>query len=311
VFSVHEGEIDMQQPRIITALITPFLNGEVDIEGLKINIAHQLENGVEGILVLGTTGESPTLTKDERKTVIATTVKAVGKRLPVFVGTGTNATQSTIELTNEAYELGADVAVVVTPYYNCPMQKGIYEHFAAVCHATNIPICIYNIPKRTGSNITVETLILIANLPRIIGVKESSGDLNQSATIINEVSSKHENFMVWSGDDALTLPMISLGGTGIISVASNIVPREMSIMVNAASTGDFKKARQIFFTLLPLLNVLFIETNPIPLKAAMEMCGMPSGPCRLPLGNLSSENREILRNIVNKRGKNQLAIRNG
>lgn len=293
----------MQQPRLITALITPFLNGQVDIEGLKTNIAFQLENDVEGILVLGTTGESPTLTRDERRSVITTTVEAVDGRVSVFVGTGTSATQSTIELTNEAHELGADVALIVTPYYNCPTQKGIYQHFEAVCNATDIPICVYNIPKRTGCSVDVETLKRIASLPRIIGIKESTGDLGRCSAILNE------NITVWSGDDVLTFPMMSLGAVGVISVASNIVPREVCAIVEATSNGDYAKARQSFFALLPLLNALSIETNPIPIKASMEMCGMPSGECRLPLGDISPENREVLRHILNEYGLLSLQVR--
>lgn len=292
----------MQQPRIITALITPFLDGKVDIEGLRSNLSQQLREGVEGILVLGTTGESPTLTREERQEVITTTVDSVGGDVPVFVGTGTNATQSTIELTKEAHELGADIALIVTPYYNCPMQAGMYEHFAAVCEATNIPISIYNIPKRTGRNMTVGTLKKLAALPQIIGVKESSGDLNQSAMIIREISAIDEKFMVWTGDDVFTLAMMSLGGKGVISVASNIIPREVRAMVDAASSGDFETARQQFFAILPLFNVLFCETNPIPIKAAMAMCGMPSGPCRLPLGRMSQDNLQILHQTLNECG---------
>lgn len=274
----------------------------MDIKGLKTNIAHQLEAGVEGILALGTTGESPTLTKDERKVVIAATVEEVNGRVPVFVGTGTSATQSTIELTKEAYELGADIALVVTPYYNCPMQEGIYQHFAAVSDATKIPICIYNIPTRTARNIHVETLLRISKLPKVIGVKESSGDLSQCAAVISKISSKSKDFTVWGGDDVLALPIMSLGGGGVISVASNLIPREMSTIIVAASSGDFTKARQSFLQVLPLLKALFIETNPIPVKAAMKMCGMPAGSCRLPLSTMSAENEEILRHTLKKCG---------
>lgn len=292
----------MQQPRLITAMITPFLNGEVDIEGLKANIAYQIESGVEGILVLGTTGESPTLTREERNTVITSAVEAAGGRVPVMVGTGTNATQSTIALTNEAHALGADAALIVTPYYNCPTQEGIYRHFAAITEATQLPICIYNIPKRTGRNIEVGTMGRIAMLPRIVGVKESAGDIGQVSAIIHEIASKHDHFTVWSGDDALTLPIMALGGAGLVSVTSNLVPREMFNLVAAASRGDFFEARHAFYSLLPLMNALFVETNPIPLKAAMAMAGMAAGPCRMPLGELSPENEAMLEKILNERG---------
>jgi 4-hydroxy-tetrahydrodipicolinate synthase len=288
----------VQKPRVITALITPFLNGEVDLNGLRDLLARQLEGGIEGILVLGTTGESPTLTKEERKTVISTTVEFIGGRIPVLAGTGTNCTQTTIELTKEAQELGADIALVVTPYYNCPTQNGIFEHFSAVCRATHIPICIYNIPKRTGRIITVDTLKRLAALPNIIGVKESTGDVSQSSQIMRQIGAYNDNFTLWSGDDALTLPIMSVGGHGVISVASNIAPRQIREMVEAASSGDYETARQYFFNILPLLDVLFIETNPIPVKAAMEFCGMPSGSCRLPLGQLSPENQQKLQETL-------------
>ena len=282
----------MQQPRIITALITPFLNGEVDLNGLRTILAQQLEGGVEGILVLGTTGESPTITKEERKAVIATAIEFIGGRVPVMVGTGTNSTQSTIELTKEAQELGADMALVVTPYYNCPTQNDIFDHFAAVCQATN------NIPKRTGRLITVDTLKRLAALPNIIGVKESTGDVNLSSQIMQQICAHNDHFTLWSGDDALTLPIMSVGGHGVISVASNVAPRQIKKIVVAASEGDYGTARQRFLSILPLLEVLFVETNPIPVKAAMEICGMPAGSCRLPLGQLAPENRQKLQETL-------------
>ena len=292
----------MTYPRIITALITPFLNGKVDTEGMRKILAHQLQGGIEGILVLGTTGESPTITKEERKTIIQTAVEFVGGRVPVMVGTGTNSTQSTIENTLEAQKLGADMALVVTPYYNCPTQTGIFEHFSAVCHATRIPICIYNIPKRTGRNITAETLKKIGSLPRIIGVKESTGDINQAAHIVSEICVYNDKFTLWSGDDGLTLPIMSLGGYGVISVASNVAPRQVCDIVIAASNGDYELARKLFMEILPLFDTLFVEPNPMPVKAAMEICGLPAGPCRLPLGPVSSDTRKKLEQVLSECG---------
>ena len=277
-------------PRLITAMITPFSGSEVDLEGLKRNLTFQIEGGVEGILILGTTGESPTLSREERRAIIETTVAHVEGEVPVWVGTGTNGTHTTIELTREAEELGADVALVVTPYYNCPDQEGILAHYSTLCEATKIPLCLYNIPKRTGRNISLETMEALAKLPHILGVKESYPDVSQAARFIPHLT-------VWSGDDALTLPLMALGARGIISVASNLIPREMRSLVDTISEGDLERARTQFYTLFPLFEALSLQSNPIPIKAAMEMCGMPAGTCRLPLGTLSTENRQKLEEV--------------
>lgn len=273
------------QPRLITALVTPFAGDVVNLSGLKENIAFQLKSGVHGLLALGTTGESPTLTSEERRAVITATVDAAAAQVPVWVGTGTNSTHSTIELTKEAQSLGADVALVVTPYYNCPTQEGLYQHYRTLCDAVTIPICVYTVPKRTGCHVTSETLARISELPNVIGIKDASGD----------VKVPHDHCIkVWSGDDAITLPLMSLGAIGVISVASNVIPAEMRALVDAAAAGDFDTARQLFLKIAPILEALFIETNPIPVKAAMEMLGMAAGPCRLPLCEMSSENRHTL-----------------
>lgn len=284
----------MQFPNVITALVTPFRNDRIDIEGLQANIAFQLEQGIEGLLVLGTTGESPTLTHEERKIVIQTAVTSVNRRVPLFVGTGTNSTASTIQATLEAETLGADAALIVTPYYNRPTQEGIYAHFKAIAESTGLPLCAYNHPKRTGTHITVETLRRIAALPKVIGVKETSGDPGQTSAIINAICRDHPRFQVWCGDDAFTLPHIALGGHGVISVAANLVPKEMRSLVEKANAGNLFEAREQYTALFPLIHCLSLETNPIPVKAAMEIAGMAAGPCRLPLTEISAENREIL-----------------
>ena len=301
----------MQQPRLITALATPFSNDQVDIEGLKENIAYQIESGVEGILVLGTTGESPTLSLSERRAVIKAATQSAKNKVPVMVGTGANCTKSTIEYTKEAQELGANSALIVTPYYNCPMQEGVYKHFEAVVNATHIPICVYNHPKRTSVNITVDTLKKIAALEGVFGVKDVSGDLTQVARIIHEISSKHKNFCVWAGDDIATIPMMSIGAKGVISVASNVAPVQMSQMVHKASLGRYHEAQDQLYQLLPLFNALFSETNPIGIKAAMKLCSMPSGGVRMPLTEMSDENLALLQKAIEKLNIASFALHGG
>ena len=269
----------MQYPKLITALITPF----------------QIQSGVQGVLVLGTTGESPTLSLSERIAVIKKTVEVSSGRVFVMVGTGTNSTDSSIKFTCDAKELGADMALVVTPYYNRPTQEGIYQHFKEISEKSKFPICVYNIPKRAGQDIEVQTLKKMSKLPYIIGVKESSGDISKTIEVIKEIP---EKFLVWSGDDALVIPTIALGGYGLISVTSNLIPEKIAQIVKMASDGEFEKSRALFYQYLPLINALFLETNPIPLKAAMNFCGMPAGDLRLPLLPMQEENKKILQNLL-------------
>lgn len=290
----------MLMPKLITALITPFLNDKVDIEGLKENIRFQIENGIKGLLVLGTTGESPTLTQKEKKDLIKAAVELAKGKASVIVGTGSNCTKSTIENTLEAKELGADAALIITPYYNCPTQEGVYQHFKAIVHATDIPICLYNHPKRTNVHISVQTLKKIASLKNVFGVKEVSIDLNHLAHAIGEISVVHPNFSVWAGDDAMAIPMMSLGAYGVISVASNLVPKQMAQMIQSASQGNFYESQQQFYLLHPLFEALFLETNPIGIKAAMKICGMPAGDLRLPLTEMGYENQEKLKKVIDR-----------
>lgn len=278
----------------ITALVTPFKDHQLDEEGLAHNIRHQIANGVDGILVLGTTGEASTLSLDEQERVILIAVQEAKGKVPLWVGTGSYCTRQTIEKTQRAKNLGADGVLIVTPYYNKPTQEGVFRHFEAISKAVEIPILLYNIPGRCGINIETATLLKIAALPNIVGVKDATGNVQQAGEVIHAVISKYPHFKLFSGDDALTLPMMSLGAVGVISVVSNLIPGHIVALTNAALQGDFDVARQIHFQLLSLFKVAFIETNPVPIKTAMGLCGMPAGECRLPLYQMASENIHLL-----------------
>lgn len=287
-----------------TALITPFLeDGSVDYDQLEKNIEYQIENGIDGLLALGTTAETPTLTKEEQNKIVDCCMKTIDKRVPLMVGTGSNSTAKTIKNTIEAEKKGADIALIVTPYYNKPTQEGIFQHFKAVVDATNIPILVYNIEGRTGRNIETDTLKRIAQLEGVIGVKEASGHMSQIQSVITEIGDQEENFNVMSGDDGLTLPLLSLGGQGVVSVISNLYPKEMSTMVQAALNGDYEEARNIHNKLLPMMKGAFVETNPSPIKGAMKYAGMDTGEVRLPLVKLSSENVGLIETIVEAIGR--------
>lgn len=281
-----------------TALITPMKeNRNVDYGGFRELVRFQIENRVDGIVPIGTTGEAPTLEEDEEEKLIKIAVEECSGKTLVIVGTGSNSTKSAVSYTQRAKDLGADAALVVTPYYNKPNDAGILLHFEAVAKI-GLPIVIYNIASRTGRNINVPLMGKLAEIQGIIGVKESSGDINQIIDMIHGVSegkrSEGSDFSVVSGDDALTLPLLALGGRGVISVASNLVPGKMVDLVNAGLAGDFTQARTLHYELLPLVKALFVETNPIPVKAALKMIGLPAGPTRLPLGPLSPASREAL-----------------
>jgi 4-hydroxy-tetrahydrodipicolinate synthase len=261
------------KPQVWTALITPFKeDGSLDLHGLHNNIDYQKEAGIDGILVLGTTGETPTLSDKEKVAIIQAARKHAG---PLMVGCGTNCTKSTIETIQKAQNLGADLALIVTPYYNKPTQEGIFRHFEAIAHQTSIPIVIYNIQGRCGVNIETNTLKKIHTLPKIVGVKEASGNLNQ----IWQVRSELPNTLLYSGDDALTLPSLSIGANGVISVASNVFPSVIKELVERQDVTLHQK-------LLPLFKALFSQTNPIPVKWAMQLMGLAAGPLRLPLVDL-------------------------
>jgi len=282
----------------ITAMVTPFTDDALDLLGLVQNIRFQILHGVDGILVLGTTGESSTLDKNEQNAVIKAAFQETEGKIPLWVGTGSYCTKMTIEKTKQAQDLGADVALIVTPYFNKPGQEGIYKHYEAISKSVNIPIVVYNIPGRCGTNIEALTLKRIASLPNIIGVKEASGNMLQASDILHTILSENPSFKVLSGDDALTLPLMALGASGVVSVISNLVPNRVVAMVKAALANEFDVARKIYHELASLCKAAFIETNPVPIKTAMTLCNMPSGDCRLPLSSLSEINKKNLRDLL-------------
>jgi 4-hydroxy-tetrahydrodipicolinate synthase len=267
------------------------------LEALRENVRFQIENGVHGLVPLGTTGESPTIKEEERKLIIKTVVDEANGKIPVIVGTGTYSTEEAVRLSKEAQDLGADGLLVVAPYYNKPTQEGLYLHFKAISEAVDLPIIVYNIPGRTGVNVEVQTLVRLSQFDNIVAVKEASGNLAQVMDIIEALG---DRLIVLSGDDNLTLPIMALGGKGVISVISNLLPKPLVELVESALKGDFKKAKELHYQLLPLFKAAFIETNPIPIKTMMNLVGMKAGPCRLPLCNMQSHNLEKLKKILSR-----------
>ncbi len=287
---------------VYPALITPFTKSdEVDEEGLRRLVEFMVEGGVAGIVPCGTTGESATLSHEEHKKVIDVVVDC--STVPVIAGTGSNNTQEAVEFTKYAEDAGADGSLLITPYYNKPNVKGLKQHFARIGDAVGIPLILYNIPSRTGQNISATTQVeLAAEVANIKSVKEASGDLKQVGTIIQMAKEQDLDFTVVAGDDFLTLPIMSLGGKGVISVVANIAPKPMSEMVSAMFNGDVEKAKEICLKLYPLFDAMFLETNPIPVKKAAELMGLPAGHVRLPLGALSEANVEKLRKVLERFG---------
>ncbi len=283
---------------LFTAMCTPFRAGRLDEEGLRDNLRFQIRHDVDGVLILGTTGEHPTLSEAECIRVIEITVEEAKGRIHVMVGAGANSTEATIAEVERAHDLGADSVNIVAPYYNRPTQKGLFHHFEAICAKGLLPVCIYNIPSRTGVNIEPLTLREIATLPGVIGVKESSGNAVQMAEILHHLRGEEMAFSVLSGDDAMTLPLIALGGDGLVSVLSNLLPKEVGAMVRAALNNRWSEARDLYYELLPLIKAIFFETNPIPIKEAMTLCGMAAGPCRLPLTPMSEPHRASLERLL-------------
>jgi 4-hydroxy-tetrahydrodipicolinate synthase len=284
----------------ITAIVTPFKNGKVDEKKFCELIDFQIKNGSSGIVPCGTTGESATLNFQEHDQVIEIAIMHTKKRIPVIAGTGSNSTDEAIMLTKHAAKAGADASLQVSPYYNRPTQKGLYEHFKAVANSVDIPIILYNIASRTGVNIEPETIAKLAHdCKNIIAVKEASGNLDQMSRI---KSLCPPSFQLVSGDDSLTLPILSIGGTGIISVVSNIVPKDVADLVSAFESGDIKKAKELHYKLLPLIKVMFIETNPIPVKTAMGLMGLCDPELRLPMCGMSPDNLEKLKKELKNYG---------
>jgi 4-hydroxy-tetrahydrodipicolinate synthase len=278
-----------------TALVTPFKNGEVDVEALEGLVEFQIRQGVNGLVPCGTTGESPALSEEEDRIVIETVVRVTNGRVPVVAGTGSNSTGMAIKYTKMAESVGADGSLQVAPYYNKPTQEGLFRHFAAIAESTSLPLILYNIPGRTSVTVNAETMARLAEVPNIVGVKDSTLSMN----MISDV--KHlcgEEFDILSGDDPMTLPLIALGGTGVISVASNVAPGAVSDMVAALLSGDFDRGRELHYHLLPLFRALFVETNPIPVKAAASLLGLCSDELRLPLVPMSGENLRVLQEVM-------------
>ncbi len=275
----------------MVALVTPFENRKIDEKALKELVEFHIKNGTTALVPCGTTGESATLSYEEHDRVIELTVQFAKGRIPVIAGTGSNSTEEAIMLTKHAKSVGADASLQVSPYYNRPTQKGLYLHFKAIAEAVDIPIILYNIASRTGVNIEPETFVKLAEIKNIIGVKEASGSLEQMSRI-RKLCPKE--FLLISGDDALTLPVMSIGGVGIISVVANIIPRDVADMCVSFERGDLKKAEALHYKMLPLVKVMFIETNPIPVKTAMGFMKMIDPEIRLPMCEMMPENKDRL-----------------
>jgi 4-hydroxy-tetrahydrodipicolinate synthase len=282
------------------ALVTPFRDGKVDEVRLRELVEFHVKNGTDGIVACGTTGEDPGLSHEEHERVVELIVHTAAGRLPVIVGTGSNSTAHAIALTRHAERAGAQAALVVNPYYNKPTQEGLYRHFRAVAESTALPVFVYNIQSRSAVNVETDTLVrLVRDCPSVIGVKEASGSLDQMSQVIAACG---PDFIVLSGDDNVTLPLMAIGGRGVISVIANIVPRETSELTHAALDGDWKRARELHYTLFPLARAAFIETNPIPIKEAMAMAGLLEPEFRLPMCRMSDANRERLRTVLRPYG---------
>jgi 4-hydroxy-tetrahydrodipicolinate synthase len=289
--SVFEG--------VSTALVTPFRNGEIDEPALRELVEFQLAAGIDGLVPCGSTGESATLSHAEHRRVVEIVVSATRGRVPVIAGTGSNNTREAVDLTRHAKEAGADGALLISPYYNKPTQDGIVAHYAEIARETGFPLVVYNIPGRTASNILATTVARLADIEQVVGLKEASGDLGQISEVVARCP---DDFCVLSGDDAVTLPILAVGGRGVISTSANVAPAEMVEMVTAFRAGDVERARAIHLRLLPLFDVLFCETNPIPVKAAVAEMGRIGDEIRLPLLEITQPNRERLKLVLKELG---------
>ena len=282
------------------AIVTPFIDGKVDEQGLRDLIEFQIKNGTSGIVPCGTTGESATLSHEEHHRVVELTIKAVNGRVPVLAGTGSNSTTETIELTKYAKAAGANGSLIITPYYNRPSPEGLYQHFKTVAEAVDIPIILYNVPSRTGVNMTPETVARCAAIDNVVGIKEATANLSQISEVIRLCP---KGFVVMSGDDFTALPTIAIGGTGLISVTSNVAPRDMAEVIDSALAGDYVKARAAHYKLFPVMSAMFLETNPVPAKKSLELMGkIKSGTPRLPLAEMTEANVAKLKIALNAYG---------
>jgi 4-hydroxy-tetrahydrodipicolinate synthase len=282
--------------QVLTAMVTPFdQNGEVDFNATRKLVDYLIDNGTDGIVVAGTTGESPTLTTDEKIALFKVVVDAVKGRVPVIAGTGSNNTRASISLTKQAEEAGVDGIMLVAPYYNKPSQEGMYQHFKAIAESTPLPIMLYNIPGRSVVNMSVETVVRLSQIGNIVALKEASGNLDAMAEIISQVPS---DFTLYSGDDGLTLPVLAIGGAGVVSVASHVIGNEMQEMINHFKNGQVQEAANAHRRLLPIMKALFAAPNPAPVKAALNINGVSVGGLRLPLLPLSEEEENTLQAVL-------------
>lgn len=282
------------------AIVTPMLaDGSVDFDGLRKNIDFQINGGTDAIIICGTTGESSTLDDEEHRAAIRCAVEHTANRVPVIAGTGSNDTKYAVELSQEAQELGADGLLVVTPYYNKCTQKGLYEHYKKIADNVNIPMILYNIPSRTGVAIEIPTVEALGQHKNIVAVKEASGNISYTAKLAAKCGDIVD---IYSGNDDMIVPIMSLGGKGVISVLSNILPKETHDMCQYCLDNNFAEASKMQLEYLKLVNTLFIEVNPIPVKAAMNMMGMPSGPCRMPLCDMTDEHVQAMKAVLAEKG---------
>lgn len=282
--------------QILTAMVTPFTqNGEVDFHAAKNLINHLIDNGTDGLVVAGTTGESPTLTTEEKAELFQFVVEVVNGRVPVIAGTGSNNTRASIHLTNLAERAGVDGIMLVVPYYNKPSQEGLYQHFKAVAESTPLPVMLYNIPGRSVANMSVETVVRLSSIPNIVSIKDASGNLEAMTEIISQTP---EDFSLYSGDDGLTLPVLSIGGTGVVSVASHIIGNEMQMMIENFKNGKFQEAALAHRSLLPIIKAVFSAPSPSPVKAALNLNGVPVGGVRLPMVPLNDQEQQALQQTL-------------
>ncbi|HLT58378.1 MAG TPA: 4-hydroxy-tetrahydrodipicolinate synthase [Limnochordales bacterium] len=290
----------MKLGNVLTAMVTPFKDdGTLDVEQAARLAAHLVEIGNDGVVVGGTTGESPTLTDEEKLELFRAVVDAIGGRATVIAGTGTYSTQHSIHLTKEAEKVGVDGIMAVVPYYNKPPQEGLYRHFRAIAESTSLPVMLYNVPSRTSCNLLPETVARLAEIRNIVAIKEASGNMDQVSEIRRLTPPE---FQILSGDDSLTLPMLALGASGVVSVAGHLVGRRIRAMIEAFQKGDTKTATAIHLELLPVFKAMFITTNPIPVKTAVNMTGFPVGPLRPPLADPTEEQRQALQRVLEQSG---------
>ncbi|AJI21776.1 4-hydroxy-tetrahydrodipicolinate synthase [Priestia megaterium] len=288
--------------QVLTAMVTPFdQNGEIDFNATKTLVEHLITNGTDGLVVAGTTGESPTLTTEEKIELFKCVVEAAAGRVHVIAGTGSNNTQASMSLTKLAEETGVDGIMLVAPYYNKPSQEGLYQHFKTIAESTSLPVMLYNIPGRSIVNISVETVVRLSEITNVVSIKEASGNLDAMAEIISKTPS---DFTLYSGDDGLTIPVLAIGGAGVISVASHIIGNDMQEMINAFKNGDVQKAAATHRNLLPIMRALFIAPSPSPVKAALNLNGIQVGGVRLPMVPLSNKEQSALEKVLQASGIN-------